>query len=212
MAKKKLLNKENPLIIPFGKAVRVGNFKLWRGNYNIASGKERSYLECVYISNLDGSWMVRIPSTSSMFGFICSQYATVDESLRENILGMVFTNVFNCATISSPALHDGFFFLTEMLTFPYLLLSEKDMVNRMEKGMKELGFDRKSRKEHIAKMVEHRSGLYELIERKKAALIEDYERQQAEQRAKEPEEQKAMEQDAIAEEAMEILSEEKGED
>ena len=57
MAKKKILNKENPLVIPFGRAVRVGNFKLWRGNYRIDSGKGHSYLECVHISSLDGSWM-----------------------------------------------------------------------------------------------------------------------------------------------------------
>lgn len=210
MAKKET-NKDNPLVIPFGKAVRVGNFKLWRGRYVMAGGKDRTGIECVHVSSLDGSWMVRIPSTSTMFGFICSQYATVDENIRDNMLGMVFTNVYNCANLPSPALHDGFWFLQEMMTFPYLLLPEREMVSRMDKGMKELGLDRKRRNEHIGKMVEYRKELYELIERKKDALIEDYERQQAERRSKDPEAEKQLDSDAIAEQAVDILNE-KGED
>ena len=66
-------------------------------------------------------------------------------------------------------------------------------------------------KEHIAKMMDYRRQLYELIERKKTAYIEEYERQQAERREKEPEAQKQLEQDEIAEQAIDILNE-KGED
>ena len=210
MAKKKLI-KDNPLEIPFGRAVRVNNFKLWRGRYNIASGKEKAEIECVHVSSLDGSWMVRIPSTSSMYGLIVAQYATIDEHIRDNALGMIFTNVYNVSNIPSVALHDAFFFLTEMMTFPYMLLPEKEMVKRMEKGLKNDGMDKSKAKEHISRMVEYRRDLYELIERKKNAFIEEYERQQAEIRAKEPDELKALEQDEIAEQAMEILSQEGGE-
>lgn len=205
--RKKLLNKENPLVIPFGKATRVGNFKLWRGNYVIDGDKKsKNYIECVHISNLDGSWMVRIPSTSASFGFICSQYATVDEKMREDFLGMVFTNMMNICLTPSEALHDGFWFLSEMMTFPYNLLPEKEMEKRMKENMKKLGIDKAKVKEHISKMMEYRRGLYELIERKKNAYIEEYERQQAERWAKEEEEQKRLEQDEVAEQALEILN------
>lgn len=207
MAKKKLLNKENPLIIPFGKAVRVGNFKLWRGNYVMASGKERTSIECVHVSSLDGSWMVRIPSTSTMFGFICSQYATVDENIRENILGMIFTNMANVCSMSSPALHDGFWLLSEMMTFPYMLLPEKEMEKRMKENMSKLGIEKNKAKEHIGKMIDYRRQLYELIERKKAAFLEEYERQQAERWASEENAQESLHQDELAEQAMDILSE-----
>lgn len=204
MAKKN----DNPLIIPFGKAVRVGNFKLWRGNYAIASGKEKTSIECVHVSSLDGAWMVRIPSTSEMFGFVMSQYATVDEELRDRFLCMVFTNMQNICLIPSEALHDAMFFLTEMMTFPYLLLSEKEMEKRMKENMKTLGVAKDVAKEHVTKMIDYRRQLYELIERKRDSFIAEYERQQAERWAKEEEAQKQLEQDEIAQQAMEILNKE----
>ena len=207
MARKKLTDKDNPLVIPFGKAVRVGNFKLWRGNYVLAGGKDRTSIECVHVSNVDGSWMVRIPSTSTMFGFICGQYATVDENLRDNILGMVFTNMYNACLTSSPALHDGFWFLSEMMTFPYMLLSEKEMEKRMKENMKKLGVDKEKIKTHVSTMIEYRKDLYDLIERKKKAYIEEYERQQAERWASEESAQDELHHDELAEQAMEILSE-----
>ena len=211
MAKKKLID-DNPLVIPFGKAVRLGNYKLWRGNYVIASGKDKATIECVHVSSLDGSWMVRIPSTSAMYGFIGGQFATIDDELKENILGMIFTNMHNISLTPSPALHDALFFLTEMMSFPYNLLPEKEMERRMKENMKKLGVDKQKSKDHIAKMMEYRKGLYELIDRKKNAYIEEYERQQEERWAKEGDAQKQLEQDEIAEQAIDTLNNEKGEE
>jgi hypothetical protein len=202
---KKVVN-DNPLEIPYNRAVRVGNFKLWRSKYVVASGKEKTSIDCLHISNLDGSWMTRIPATSGMYGFFLSQYATFDEELRDNVLGMIMTNQLNVCLTPSPALHDALFFLTEMMSFPYNLLPEKEMVKRMKDNMKKLGVDKKQADEHISKMVEYRKQLYELIERKKAAFIEDYERQQSERWAKEGEAQKQLEQDDTAEQMLEVLN------
>lgn len=193
-------------IIPFGKAVRVGNFKLWRGNYVLQDGKSKTPIECVNVSNLDGSWMVRIPATCTLFSTICNGYATIDEKLREDFLGMIFTNCYNVCTSGSEALHDAFSFLQEMMSFPYLLLPEKEMVKRMENGMKEFGFDKKRVKEHIGKLCEYRRQLYELIERKKDGLIEDYERQQALQREyARVSEEEDLKRDEVAEQAADFL-------
>jgi hypothetical protein len=202
---KKVVN-DNPLEIPYNRAVRVGNFKLWRSKYVVASGKEKTSIDCLHISNLDGSWMTRIPATSGMYGFFLSQYATFEEELRDNVLGMIMTNQLNVCLTPSPALHDALFFLTEMMSFPYNLLPEKEMVKRMKDNMKKLGVDKKQADEHISKMVEYRKQLYELIERKKAAFIEDYERQQSERWAKEGEAQKQLEQDDTAEQMLEVLN------
>jgi hypothetical protein len=150
--------------------------------------------------------MTRIPATSGMYGFFLSQYATFEEELRDNVLGMIMTNQLNVCLTPSPALHDALFFLTEMMSFPYNLLPEKEMVKRMKDNMKKLGVDKKQADEHISKMVEYRKQLYELIERKKAAFIEDYERQQEERWAKEDEAQKRLEQDATAEQMLETLN------
>lgn len=195
---------KNDFAIPFVCPVRVGNYKLWRGRYNIGKGKEKTSLECLHVSNLDGSWMVRIPSTLSMFTTICNGYATTNTEMRDNFLGMLFTNIYNISTSSSETLHDALFFFTEMLSFPYLLLSEKEMCRRMEKGMKDAGFDKSRRKEHIGKMCDYRRQLYELIEQKRSDLIDVYERQQASRRSQESD--KDMEQEALAEQAMDILS------
>lgn len=210
MAKKET-NKDNPLVIPFGKAARVGNFKLWRGNYVIGSGKDRTGIECVHVSSLDGAWMVRIPSTSQMFSTIANAYATTDETIRDNFLGMLFSNFMNVTNVPSESLHNAFFFLVEMMSFPYMLLSEKEMEKRMKEQLRASGMEKDKAKEHIAKMMDYRRQLYELIERKKTAYIEEYERQQAERRGKEDEAQKQLEQDEIAEQAIDILNE-KGED
>jgi hypothetical protein len=93
-----------------------------------------------------------------------------------------------------------------MMSFPYNLLPEKEMVKRMKDNMKKLGVDKKQADEHISKMVEYRKQLYELIERKKAAFIEDYERQQSERWAKEGEAQEQLEQDDTAEQMLEVLN------
>ena len=81
-------NEGNELIIPFNRAVRVGNFKVWRSRVSLGSGKDKTSIEAVSVSNLDGSWKVQIPSTSQMFGFIMQQYATVllidDDSVDDN--------------------------------------------------------------------------------------------------------------------------------
>lgn len=215
----------NELLIPFVKPARVGNYKVWRSKISVSydptdeqrekvrmesGGRERAVrktvtIEAVNVSNLDGSWRVQIPSTCGMFGFICSQYATIDEEKRDNFLGMVFTNMLNINLTPSPALHDALFFLTEMMSYPYMLLSEKEMVKRMRDGLKKDGMDKKKADEHIKQMVEYRTKLYSLIDDKKARFLEDYERQQEERRAKEPEENKHLEQDEIAEQAMELL-------
>lgn len=198
---------ESPLAIPFGRVVRVGNYKLWRSKYTIGSGRGKADVDCINVSTIDDSgWLVRIPATKSVYGMIAQAYATTDDSIRENFLGMVFTNYNNLTTIDSEALHDAFFFLTEMMTFPYLLLPEKEMCRRMEESLNAAGMEKKARKEHIDHFRTYRTQLYELIDRKRDRFIEEYERQQAERAVGEDEAQKALEQDDIAEQAMEILT------
>lgn len=197
---------ESPLAIPFGRAVRVANYKLWRSRYTVGSGRDKADIDCINISTLDGGWLIRVPSTMSVYGMIAQGYATTDEHIRENFLGMVLTNYYNLTTINSEALHDAFFFLTEMMTYPYLLLSEKEMVKRMERGLAEAGMEKGKRKEHIEKFRTYRQQLYELVEKKRDKLIEDYEAQQAERRVREEEELDELERDALAEQSLDILS------
>lgn len=219
------------LQIPFVKPARVGNFKLWRSKTSLSyvptdedrakvreeSGVKKEAvtrkldIEVINISNLDGSWKVCIPQTMMMFATIAQGFAVENETQREQFLCSVIGNIYNISTNPNEYLHDALSFLTEMMTYPYMLLSEKEMKERMENGLKEFGWDKAKRKDHIGKMVEYRKQLYDLIEKKKSAYIEDYERQQAERRAKEEESLKALEQDEIAEQAMEVLNIEENE-
>ena len=195
------------LTIPFGKAVRVGNYKVWRGSYTIGSGRDKATVECVHVSIPDGSWSVRIPATSTMFSLICNGYATVDEEKRDQFLGMLFANMLSVCTSGSEALHDAFFFLSEMMSFPYLLLPEDEMVKRMKETMDKAGIDAKAAEGHVGRMTDYRRQLYELIERKKLRLVEEYERQQSEQQEyRRTKEEEDLNRDDIADEAAEILN------
>ena len=206
MAKKKISEGGLPTI-PYGKAVCVGNYKLWRGKC-VLSGKVKARIDCIYVSSLYGGWMTRVPATSGIFTTICNGYAnTTDDDLRAEFLGMIFSDMYDICNRSSEALHDAFHFLTEMMQFPYLLLSEKEMTHRMKSTMQAAGIGKEQQKEHIAKMVEYRRGLYELIERKKNAFLDAYERQLAEAREKESESLDALRHDEIAEQAIDILNE-----
>ena len=223
-------NKDNnSTAIPFVKPARVGNFKLWRSKISVSyspsdeqreevrrafCGKlravtQKSEIQVINISTLDGTWKVQIPSTMMMFTTLMQGFAVEDEKMREQFLGSVFGNIYNISTNSSAYLQDSLAFLTEMLTFPYMLLSEKEMVKRMKAVYKETGVDGKTADKQIAEMVGYRKNVYALIEKKKSEYIEEYERQQAERRAKEAEAQKALEQDELAEQAADAVSDKK---
>ena len=178
--------------------------------YVLEHGKvkaERFDLECVNVSNLDCTWKVQIPSTSSVYLMICDAYNTTDDEIREKFLGMIFANYYNLCTTNSEALHDAFFFLHEMMTFPYLLLSEKEMKSRMKSNLKFFGMDKSKIGDYISKVLDYRKQLYELIEQKKERLIADYERQMAEHMRADSEEEEQAENDVMAETAMQVLDE-----
>ena len=97
----------------------------------------------------------------------------------------------------------------EMMTYPYLLLPEKEMKKRMKELLKKAGMKSGSAEKHITEMADYRRRLYEVIDQKIQRLVEAYEELQAERRGKEEASEKAMEQDEIAEQAMDILNENK---
>ena len=175
------MDKGKDMQIPYVKPVRIGNFKMWRSRYRIDKG-DKTGLDCINVSTMDGAWMVRVPSTSAMYATFTSAWNTADEDIRQQFLGMLTTNMYNISSINSEALHDAFFFLQE-----------------------EIGGDKDKFEKHIEKMCEYRRKLYELIEQKKARFIAEYERQIAERRAKEEDADKQLRQDEIAEQAMEML-------
>lgn len=205
------MEKKEKNTIPFVKAERVGNFKLWRSKYSLQSGKDKTMVDCLHISNLDGSWMIRIPSTMTLYGTICQGFE-LPEKQRNEFLGMMFGNIYAIGTSSNEAIHYGFNILFEMMSFPYLMLPEKEMVKRMKDGLKAMGIDKKESERQVKEMCEYRKDLYAIISKNISSLIDDFEAQRAARAAKESEAQKQLEQDAIAEQAMEVLNENKEEE
>lgn len=202
MAKKKLLNKENPLIIPFGKAVRVGNFKLWRGNYVIADGKEKATIECVHVSNLDGSWMVRIPSTTMLFGNICNYFTMGDFSYLEDFL---LPNFQMLMTDDNRILHEVYRMLYIASKNPLLFMTDKEHEEWIKRKFPDL--DKKKRKEHIAEWSKDREGLRANCDRIRKAYFDAWDEQFDKRLQMEEESLKQLHQDEIAEEAIDILQE-----
>ena len=186
--------KENNNTIPFNRSVRVGDYKLWRSRSN--------GIEQVIVSNLDGTWKVSIPETSMMYGTIAEWYGIDDADKREQLLTMLFGNFLSVTTLCSIHIHDAFSLLLKIREFPYILLPEDDFKKRMKARLRESGMDKRYIKEHMAKLTGYRRELYDIIEKKIADIIEDYERSLEKIKEKDEESLRQLDED---EKAMQML-------
>lgn len=173
-------NQENKSI-PFGKAVRVGNFKLWRGRYNMSGAN----IECLHVSNLDGSWMIRIPATWEMYGFLMSFYPDLDsedaekKSTSEAVFRTVLSNMMYASCVGNGYFQRALELCATLYANPVLLNKKNKEYKGVVKTVKEL--------------------IEEFLEWRKAY--------DAEMAKHEPTEEQ-LKQDEIAEQAMEALNKE----
>lgn len=81
--------------IPFGKPARVGNYRIWRSKFPIGKSKDKAYIEQINVSNLDGSWQVKIPATFEMFSMLWNLYAdpSKQDILSSFVNNMAFTTI-----------------------------------------------------------------------------------------------------------------------
>ena len=166
--------------IPFNKAVRVNNYKVWRSRHKV----EDTDMDVLNVSTLDGAWMTRIPSTLEMYGWLCMSYADYmsDDLQRkvqgESVLTTVFGNMLYASSIGNGYYQRALELCATVYAHPKLL-------------------DKKS-KEHKGFMKDVKAIVDMFLEWRK-----DYD-----ERVKtlEPTE-KDMHQDEIADEALEILNE-----
>ena len=98
--KSKVAAKQQPTTetreIPFNRAVRIRNFKMWRTRVNVGNKKT---VEAIVISDLDGTWKVQIPETYLMFRALSDLYSTEDKQ-DFDILFSFLTNFNFCTSIS----------------------------------------------------------------------------------------------------------------
>ena len=144
---------KNVPYIPFGNPTRVGNFKLWRSRFSyefkptremlsdedkvrfdkgeIKLKKQKEDIECINVSNLDGSWMTRIPQTYEMYGMITlawQWYNSEKEELKkrgEDYLTTVFSNFLWCGSISNGYYHQALAMIATAYAHPELLSDKK---------------------------------------------------------------------------------------
>ena len=96
--------------IPFGRPARIGNFRLWKSAVAIGKGKAKTGIECINVSNLDGTWLVRIPQTFEMFGMLTIAYQWANSENAEERRrgdGFIRTALSNMAYVSMVC--NGFF-------------------------------------------------------------------------------------------------------
>lgn len=141
---------EEKVQIPFVKPARVGNFRVWRSKIELGvtpditektekdaesmrhkPKRQKVTIEAINISNLDGSWMIRIPETYEMFAMLTAVYdglhsdnADIKERSRD-YLSTVFTNMMYASSISNGYYHQGLFMVAAAYTDPDLLRDKK---------------------------------------------------------------------------------------
>lgn len=113
--------------IPFGRPARIGNFKIWKSKFTFdkdADGKKikpQIVGDCINVSILDDSWMVRIPQTFEMFGMLTVAYQwSKSDNAEERKRGLDYlrtamSNIFYVSSICNGFYHHG----VEMLTSAY---------------------------------------------------------------------------------------------
>lgn len=182
----KQTKEDSVVTIPSGKPARMGNFRLWKSVTAVGKGKNKVSVECINVSNLDGTWLVRIPQTFGMFGMLTvayqwSQSEDMEERRRGNgFIRTAISNMFYVSSVCNGFFHHGIEMIAAAYANPTLLQDSEEGKNFMQ--------DAKDSVERF------------LVWRK------EYEKHVAEN---EPTEQELHQED-IAEEAMEILSEDGG--
>lgn len=172
--------------IPFGRAVRAGNFKLWRGRYEMKTSEGNMQIECIHVSDLDGAWSVRIPETYEMFGILMSLYNDSTDEMNiamsaqaAGALASLLSNMMFASVVGNGYFHRGIGLIATLYANPQMLSEEErpDLVKEVN--------------DLIAKFLEWRKAYDEKV------------------RELEPTEEDDRRED-IAEQAMDILNEEGG--
>lgn len=180
--------------IPFGRPTRIGNFKIWKSKFELVEDsegkkgkKQKMRIECINVSILDGSWMVRIPQTFEQFAMISLAYSwsqSEDEEERTKGNGYLRTAISNMYYVS--CICNGFFHRgVEMVTSAY---ADPDLLKENVRGVAFL----KDAKLAIERFLEWRNGYDNLVSEGEPSEIE-------------------LHQEEIAEQAMDILNEEEKE-
>ena len=130
-------------VIPFVRPVRVGNFKLWRSRFQMSVNvedngvrrKEKVDVECLNVSDVEGTWKVQVPSTFEMFSVLSAlyqDYSSDDERLRSKSAGLfsiLLGNMMYATTIGNGYYHRALEIVATCYAYP-MILDKKDKRNK----------------------------------------------------------------------------------
>ena len=141
---------EKQVLIPFVKPARIGNFKIWRSKISmdylpelseedrknaeekkLRVKRQKVDIEAINISNLDGSWMVRIPSTFQMFTMLTvayQWYMSDDEEQKkrgDDFLTTALTNMQFASSIENGYFHQALLMVATAYARPDVLRDRK---------------------------------------------------------------------------------------
>ena len=125
------MEKEIKNHIPYGNADRVGNFKVWRGDYAIHTDNGKSEIPCVYVSTLDGTWQTRIPATWEMYGHLMLAYNDFKSDDKEHsehgelVLRTIFSNMLYVSSVGNGYYQQALNFVATVYANPSLLTDKK---------------------------------------------------------------------------------------
>jgi len=125
--------KEDAVVgIPSGRPARMGNFRLWKTLTVVGKGKAKTNVECINVSDLDGTWLVRIPQTYEMFGMLTvayqwSQSEDMEERRRGNgFIRTAISNMFYVSSVCNGFFHHGIEMVAAAYANPTLLQDTKE--------------------------------------------------------------------------------------
>lgn len=125
--------KEDAVVgIPSGRPARMGNFRLWKTLTVVGKGKSKTNVECINVSDLDGTWLVRIPQTYEMFGMLTvayqwSQSEDMEERRRGNgFIRTAISNMFYVSSVCNGFFHHGIEMVAAAYANPTLLQDTKE--------------------------------------------------------------------------------------
>lgn len=148
--------------IPFVKPVRVGNFKLWRARYQMSVypdleederkriiaekgkvRKEKVDVECINISNLDGTWKVQIPATFEMFAVLDAAYDDFigDETQQkraESVFALIIGNMMYASAIGNGYYHRALEMIATCYANPTMLVKKGGHLKELKKDASKL--------------------------------------------------------------------------
>lgn len=120
-------------LMPFGQQIHIRNYKLWRGNYRVKSADGPTAVACLYVSDLQGAWCVRLPETFEIYAIMCQaieSYFGDDEDRKRDadaVLGVLLDNMIVTTTTCNGFFHRAIKLVTMAYTFPDVLsVGDKD--------------------------------------------------------------------------------------